>query len=67
METKIISFEKPYLQIKHYPQIITKRESLTPMNYSKNPIIFDKNRELIENKILDKKIITEQEIDHPMP
>ena len=67
METKIISFEKPYLQIKHYPQIITKRESLTPMNYTKNPIIFDKNRELIENKILDKKNITEQELDHPMP
>ena len=67
METKIISFEKPYLQIKHYPQIITKRESLTPMNYTKNPIIFDKNREYIENKMPGKKIITEQELDHPMP
>ena len=67
MATKNISYKNAYLLIKHYPELITQGQALTPVNYTKNPIIFNNNEKFIENKILDKKNITEEELDHPFP
>ena len=67
MATKNISYKNARLLIKHYPQLITQGQALTPINYTKIPIIFNNNGKFIENKILDKKIITEEELDHPLP
>ena len=67
MATKNISYKNEYLLIKHYPELITQGQALTPINYSKNQILFNNNEKFIENKILDKKNISEEELDHPFP